>query len=467
MEHPATRSNARRLLGQLTQSARRSLTRTAICFVCAYLAAYIPTYSGLAPPAVSALFILLFCAGLWIAEAVPAFSVSLLAIALSIALIGRDETGAADWEKYVTTWGSPLIWLFFAGFILAAAAKKTGLDLWMAGQVLGRLGKRPAFVLLGVMIATAVLSMFLSNTATATMMVAMLQPALATSNNGKSYAKALLLGVAVAANVGGMGTLIGTPPNAIAAGTLKDFGGIDFMQWMWLGVPPAMILLVIGWGYLMLRYLGRAAFEPAEKVSAIGEPPAVPQIQQLLVMFTFSATILMWMTSPWHGIPTTVVSFFPICVLTTTGTLDRDDLQTISWDVLLLIAGGLSLGVAITDTGLADWIVTQLPLDNLGPVVVAFCLAYVAMLLSNLMSNTAAANVILPIAIALLGSENAHFVVPIALSASAAMCLPISTPPNAIVYGTGLLKTKDLIVAGLAIGIVAPPIVILWTKIAS
>jgi len=169
------------------------------------------------------------------------------------------------------------------------------------------------------------------------------------------------------------------------------------------------------------------------------------------------------MTSPLHGIPTTVVSFIPICVLTATRTLDAEDVKSISWDVLLLIAGGLSLGVAISDTGLAEWIVAQLPTEGLGPIAIAMGLAYLATVLSNLMSNTAAANVILPIALALLGTGQAHLVIPVALAASAAMCLPISTPPNAIVYGTGQLKTADLLSAGVVIGVVAPLVVISWT----
>lgn len=463
MDDIATRRIARQILGQLGPSAWKSLGWLLLCLVLALVAAFVPEYEGLSEPGTQALFILLFCAGLWVTEAIPAFAVSLLAISLAITLLGKPRNGSADWEKYVATWGSPLIWLFFGGFILAAAAKKTGLDLWITSHVLSRLGKKPGVVLLGIMGSTAMLSMFLSNTATATMMVAMLGPMLATSGNSK----ALLLGVAMAANVGGMGTIIGTPPNAIAAGTLASLGGINFTRWMLFGVPPTIILLVIAWVYLTFFYLGRKAFSPAEDMAlgTVTMPPAVPRIQQALVIVTFAVTVLMWMCSPWHGIPTTVVSFIPICVLTATKTLEAEDLREISWDVLLLIAGGLSLGVAIRDTGLAEWIVTKLPLQGLGPIAVALCLAYLATMLSNLMSNTAAANVILPIALALLGTEHAMMIVPIALAASAAMCLPVSTPPNAIVYGTGMLKTTDLLGAGVVLGLITPPVVVGWSVI--
>ncbi|MEM8945099.1 MAG: DASS family sodium-coupled anion symporter [Planctomycetota bacterium] len=466
MEYPATRSVAQRLLGKLTPSAQKSLCLTVVCLLLAWLAAFLPAHAELAPPGVAALFILLFCAGLWVTEAMPAFAVSLLAIGLSITLIGKTETGEEDWEKYVATWGSPLIWLFFGGFILAAAAKKTGLDLWMARHVLSRLGDRPAVVLLGLMGTTAVLSMFLSNTATATMMVAIVGP-MFVSGGQTQHVKALLLAIALAANIGGMGTLIGTPPNAIAAGTLSGVGGINFAQWMLFGVPPALLLLVVTWGYLLLAYLGKGAFLPNSNwaLSSVEPRGDAPKLQLVLVVLTFTLTILMWLTSPWHGIPTTVVSFIPICLLTATRTLDAEDLKTISWDVLLLIAGGLTLGVAISDTGLATWIVAQLPLQGLPPTTVALCLAYLAVVLSNLMSNTAAANVLLPIALVLLGAEHSRLIIPIALAASAAMCLPISTPPNAIAYGTGHIKTVDLLKAGLLVGCAAPLIVTFWTQL--
>jgi sodium-dependent dicarboxylate transporter 2/3/5 len=467
MERPASRLVAKQILGRLTPSARNSLTLATACLIVAAAGAFLPTHEGLSQQGVLALFILIFCAGLWVTEAMPAFAVGLLAIGLEIALLGRTASEDADWEKYVATWGSPLIWLFFGGFILAAAAKKTGLDLWMASVSLSRLGNRPAIFLLGVMGATALLSMFLSNTATATMMVAILAPLIASCDEEQRFRRAMLLGIAMAANIGGMGTVIGTPPNAIAAGALASFGGVNFTQWMIYGIPPALLLLVFAWGYLLLAYLGRGAFNPAKNLvfSTSGRPVEASKLQQWLVVTTFTVTVLMWMTNPVHGIPTTVVSFIPICVLTATRTLSAEDVKGISWDVLLLIAGGLSLGVAISDTGLAEWIVAQLPTQGFGPLAIAIGLAYLATALSNLMSNTAAANVILPLAIAMLGAGQTHLIIPIALAASAAMCLPISTPPNAIVYGTGQLKTTDLLAAGIVVGLIAPLVVIGWTAV--
>ena len=438
MEHSATRLDAKRILGQFTPSAMKSLGLVVVCLLVAWAGAFGPAHEGLSQQGVLALYILILCAGLWVTEAMPAFAVSLLAIGLEIALLGRTNGDQGDWEMYIATWGSPLVWLFFGGFILAEAAKKTGLDRWMALHVLSRLGNRPAVVLGGVMAATAVLSMFLSNTATATMMVAMLGPLVANTRQQPRRVRAILLGIALAANIGGMGTIIGTPPNAIAAGVLAQVDAVNFAQWMVYGIPPAILLLTIAWSYLTLVYLGVGRFSADECLTLPREdrPRTVPPIQQSLVVVTFFVTILMWMTSPWHGIPTTVVSFIPICALTATGILESEDVKNIAWDVLLLIAGGLSLGIAVKDTGLATWIVDQLPIEEFGPIAIAICLGYVATVLSNLMSNTAAANVILPLAFVMLGTGHAQLIVPIALAASAAMCLPISTPPNAIVYGT-------------------------------
>lgn len=163
-----------------------------------------------------------------------------------------------------------------------------------------------------------------------------------------------------------------------------------------------------------------------------------------------------------HGIPATVISFLPICVLTALGVLDTADIRAIPWDVLLLIAGGLALGVAVIDTGLATWLVDRLTFTQWGVVGLAVTLTYATAFLSNLMSNTAAANILVPIAMAASVGFEARTVVPIALGASAAMCLPISTPPNAIAYGTGELETRDLLRGGLFLGLLAPIVVTAW-----
>lgn len=468
-----TREVARSIYARTRPRPGRSVWLVFLCFLVGGAVAFGPQHEGLSFAGRQALFILVTAAGLWLTEAIPAFAVSLLVMGLAIALLGRPGGGfaetATDWERFIAPWGSPLIWLFFGGFVLAAGASKTGLDTWMAGRFTAQFGKRPALLLLGLMGTTAVLSMFISNTATATLMLAVLGPTIASDEPAtRSFSKAGLLGITLGANLGGMGTIIGTPPNAIGAGALAATDPLNFAEWMLLGVPPAVVLLTIGWGYLVVRYLGSAGFVADERLSLrVTMHGDVPLIQRLIVATTFAATVLLWLSNPLHGIPTTVVSFLPTCVLTATGVLGRTDIREIPWDVLLLIAGGLSLGVVIQDTGLADWITGRLPLAGLGAFALGLALAVLTVVLSNLMSNTATANIIIPIALTLASGNAVELVVPIALSASLAMCLPVSTPPNAIVYSAGKLTAAELFAAGLVVAIVGPFVALTWVQIAS
>ncbi len=418
-------------------------------------------------PARWTLFILIFAAGLWATEAIPAFAVALLVIGLQILILGQPRDLSADreiqWESFAATLGSPLIWLFFGGFVLAAAAEKTGLNRWFACEVLRRLGSRPGPLLAGSMGVTFIFSMFISNTAAATMMLAVMLPVVGTLGPHDRFRKAMVLGIACAANLGGMGTVIGSPPNAIAAGALANIQQpIDFFRWMIAAGPPALLMIVLVWGYLIYRY--RPALKRLDFVAfaAASSPNHLPAWRRILVVFVFTITVLLWLTQSLHGIPSTVVAFVPICVLCAAGVLDADDICEIRWDVLLLIAGGLSLGLAVTETGLADWLVSSLPLDRLSSAAVILLLAYATMTISNVMSNTAAANIVVPIAIAMAVDAEAATVIPVAIGASAAMCLPISTPPNAIAYGTGQITSSDMIQAGIWIGILAPLVSVLW-----
>ena len=472
-----SRNEAHRLLGLFEFSHVRAIVTTACCLAVAAAVAFYPTYEGLSEAGHRTMFVLVFAAGMWITEAIPAFATSLLAIGSLIALLGKPDGVYAvtdkDWEQFIAPWGSPLIWLFFGGFCLAASAEKTGLDRWLAARALGLFGQRPAMLLLGVMLVTAVLSMFVSNTATATLVLAMLTPLFASRPAGDGVTKALALGVAMAANLGGMGTVIGTPPNAIAAGLLTGESSVNFAEWMALAAPPAFVLIGVAWGYLVLTQLRGVAFSDNEGLlfHAGAAADAVPKLKQLVVVATFTVTVGLWITSPLHGLPTTMISLVPITALTATGILTGDDIRSLPWDILLLITGGLSLGVAMDKTGLAEWAVALLPIDGLAPMALVIGFGYATILMSNLMSNTATANLVLPIAIAVLEAlpatgGDARLAVPIALAASAAMCLPISTPPNAIVYGAGYLRVKDLLFAGVFIGLIAPPLVALWAWLA-
>jgi sodium-dependent dicarboxylate transporter 2/3/5 len=443
--------------------------RTAKVIGCLAFATGVLWFSGrseLESPARWTLFVVALAAAMWATEAIPAFAVALLVIGLLIMILGQPSSilgeGPGEWEIYAATLGSPLIWLFFGGFVLAAAADKTGLSRVMAREVLRRFGTHPKGLLAGGMTVTFFSSMFISNTAAATMMIAVMMPILGVLPQSDRFRRGLLLGIAFAANVGGMGTVIGSPPNAIAAGALQAIQPIDFFGWMLAAVPPALASVVLIYLYLVYRYPASVShIDLSGFVSPVDGSDGMANSRKGVIV-VFLITVGLWLTQSLHGVPAPVVAFFPICAFCSAGILNDDDICAIRWDVLLLIAGGLSLGLAVTQTGVAVWMVGLLPLGQVPQWVVVSSLAFVTMAVSNVMSNTAAANILVPIGIAMGAGNEAATVIPMALSASAAMCLPISTPPNAIAYGTGQLRSWDLIEGGLWIGIVVPILASVW-----
>ncbi len=475
-----TRREVARILGRWQIRSPRHLILLGLCVASAALLTLAAArFSQLDPAGLRMLFILCLAAALWVSEAIPAFAVGLLIIALEIWMLGQPGGVYArtqdDWSEFASTLGHPLIWLFFGGFVMAEAAAKTGLDRLAAMRLLSWIGSSPPRLLAGIMAATFTFSMFMSNTATTAVMLAAAAPLAARLEKGDPFRKALLLCVPVSANLGGMGSLIGTPPNAIAASVLGAFPGqdIDFLQWMMLGLPVGLALLAAAWIFLTRLYPCRA-----DRISAAHgqkfefDPVAearleeVPKWQRFMVLATSTATILLWMSGQWHGVPTTVVSFLPITVFTAGGVLRAKEVRALPWDVLLLLSGSMALGLGVEKTGLSEWLVAGLPLQGLGLVGVSLAMAYGCLALSNFMSNTAAANILIPVGVAMLPGIEAAIAVPIALGASAAMCLPISTPPNAIAYSGGQLDSKDFLRSGLLLGAAAPGLAVLWLHLA-
>lgn len=466
-----TRAEIQRLLGHMefSFSAARALIKVCICAVLASTIAFLPAYEGLSAAGAWAFFILLLASGLWMTEAIPAYAVALLVIGLEVAILGRPggvfAKGEGDWEIFVRPWSSPLIWLFFGGFVLAEAATKTALDRWMASRVLGWFGDRPSAVLFAAMAITFVFSMFMSNTATAAMMVAVMGAVLKELEEGDPFARALLLGIAVAANVGGMATIIGSPPNAIAAAALDSIRPISFLTWIVIGLPPALLLCAIGWFYLTRRYRSiRQRIDLASLRDVMRQGESMPRWRRWLVVAVFALTIFLWLSGPWHRIPSPVVSFVPIVLFAVSGVIGPRDIRALHWDVLILLAGGMALGVGVAETGLASFLVERLPVGGLSDFSMALMMAAIAILLSNFMSNTAAANILIPIGLAMgIGLER-QVAISIALGASAAMCLPISTPPNAVVYAKGWLVSRDFLLIGVLMGGLAPFLIAFWGR---
>jgi sodium-dependent dicarboxylate transporter 2/3/5 len=310
---------------------------------------------------------------------------------------------------------------------------------------------------------TFIFSMFMSNTATTVMMLAVITPVVVNLEKDDPIIKGMMLAIPFAANLGGMGTIIGSPPNAIAAGAIANIYPINFAEWMLVGLPPAIFLGTIAWIYIIKKYPSQEEkIDLSELLDDSYQSAILPLWKKILVMLVFILTILLWLTTPLHGISTPVISFIPITIFASVRVIGVSDIRQLPWDVLLLLTGGLSLGLAVSKTGLAEWLVGGIPLSSGIVILIAFVFSYIATIISNFMSNTAASNILVPIGLAAAVGFEPQVVIPIALGASAAMCMPISTPPNALAYASEKLAIKDFISGGVVIGVIAPIVSVIW-----
>nr|WP_275094659.1 SLC13 family permease [Pasteurella multocida] len=416
------------------------------------------------------LFLLFFAISLWVTEAIPPFSVSILIVGFLVFVMGKSE--AYDAIQYLQTWSDSVIWLFLGGFFLAEAMKKTKLDLLLLKAVLPKFGNNPVYVLWGLMLVTAIMSMLMSNTATTAMMIVTISPLFTRLNESSNLSKALLLGIPAAASVGGMGTIIGSAPNAIAVGALEKLGHpISFLEWMMVGTPLALILLFIFWRVLVKKY----EINKTESLdfSFLQETPAIHSnrvefLHKIIVLVILAVTLFCWLMSKWIGIPVAAASGIPIVGLTITGVLSEKDIRQLPWDTLMLVAGGLALGLAIEEQRIAAHFVEQISHIQVSFIMLLSLFGFITVILSNFMSNTAATTILIPMGVSLLamvGGNDIHpMILPlvIGLSASCALFLPVSTPPNAIAFSTGLIKQSEFRLGGVIIGFLGPILSMLW-----
>lgn len=417
------------------------------------------------------LFILFFAIGLWVTEAIPPFAVGILIVGFLVFFMGKS--GTMDVKPYVQTWSDGVIWLFLGGFFLAEGMKKTKLDFQLLKIAAPKFGTKSKNVLLGLMMTTAVTSMLMSNTATTAMMIATVSPLFLQLGEKSNFSKALLLGIPAAASIGGMGTIIGSAPNAIAVGALEGIGiKISFIEWMVIGVPISILLTILFWRVLMSKYQINSE-ELALDFLVENEENKTDdhdlKIQKKIMLGVLVTTLFLWLTSKWTGIPVAAVSGIPIVALTMMGIIDADDVRTLPWDTLMLVAGGLALGLAIQEQGLASHFVSKINHIEINFYLMLFVFGITTVVFSNFMSNTAATTILIPVAISLM-SVNEGFsplILPlvIGLSASCALFLPVSTPPNAIAFSTGLIKQSEFRLGGVVIGITGPVLTVIWTLI--
>jgi sodium-dependent dicarboxylate transporter 2/3/5 len=432
--------------------------------------------------------IFVFAALMWITEVIPNWTTSVLIIVISLLTVSNKGIGffckpefgsLVNYKEIMAAFADPVVMLFMGGFVLAIVAQEYGLDVTLARMLLKPFGTKPKKVLLGFLIVISVFSMFMSNTATAAMMLAFLAPVLAVLPNDDKGKIGLALAIPIAANLGGIGTPIGTPPNATAVRFLADAGyEVSFVEWMVRMVPFVVIMIVFAWFLLQFLF----PFKAKEVKLEIPENTKENTWKTKVVWITFIGTILLWMTEQIHHINSNVVALVPLAVLTCTGIFTKKDIEKINWSVLWLVAGGFALGTDLQGTGLAKVLIDAIPFGTMSVVLVFIVAGLVCYFLSNFISNSATAALLIPILIVVAegmadpsAANNAAFVAQggayamiifIAVCASIAMCFPISTPPNAIAASTGLVETKDMLKVGIIIGIVGFILGYFWlTKI--
>ncbi len=432
--------------------------------------------------------IFVFAALMWIFEVIPNWTTSVLIIVISLLTVSNKGLGFLCKPEYGTlvpykdimaAFADPVVMLFLGGFVLAIMATKYGLDVTLARTLLKPFGTKPKMVLLGFLIIISVFSMFMSNTATAAMMLAFLAPVLAVLPSDDKGKIGLSLSIPVAANLGGMGTPIGTPPNATAVKFLSQAGiDVSFAEWAVRMVPYVIVMILFAWVLLLLFF----PFKTKKLVLEIPENKRKNDWKTYTVWITFGLTILLWATEQLTGINSNIVALIPLAVFTCTGIFGKDDIKEINWSVLWLVAGGFALGTDLQGTGLAKVLIEAIPFGSMSVVLVILVAGFVTYFLSNFISNSATAALVIPILVVVAmgmadpaAANNAAFValggthamiIFVAVCASLAMLFPISTPPNAIAASTGLVQTKDMAKVGIIIGVVGFILGYFWlTKI--
>jgi len=436
---------------------------------------FAPAPDSLTPEAWRTAGVALLMAAWWITEAIPIFATALLPLALFPLL------GTADIRETAAPYANPVIFLFLGGFLIAQGTQKWGLHRRLALAIVRRLGFRPARLVAGFMAATAFLSMWMSNTATAILMLPIAASVIELGGEDADAAPArnlgvcLLLGIAYSASIGGIGTLVGTPPNALMAGFFAETYGVEigFAEWMAVGVPVVAVLLPLCWVVLTRLVFPVGAAELAGGRAALAE--ATGRLGRLsrgeaIVAVAFCLTATAWILRPQlerlvPGVSDAGIAIFfgvslfvvPVDFRRGEFALDWQEASKLPWEVLLLFGGGLSLAAAISSTGLAEWIGASLGgLGTLPLPLLVGLVVLVMIFLTELTSNTASTAAFLPVLASVavaLGESPVLLAVPAVVAASCAFMLPVATPPNAIVFAGGRIRIDQMARAGLALNL--------------
>ena len=458
--------------------------RMIVAAILALVIAFLPTevfgIDGLNAVQQRVIAIFVFAAVMWLTEAIPSWCTSVLIIVVMLFTIsdkglscftGVEGAIYVPYKNIMHCFADPTILLFIGGFVLAIGMTKTKLDVVLAKKLLAPFGTNPSTVLLGFIVVTAIFSAFVSNTATAAMMLAFLAPVLRAMPEGSKDRTALALAIPIGANIGGIATPIGTPPNTIVLGYLNETLGlsISFGEWMLKMVPFVAILLVAGWFLLRILF----PFQQKEiKLQIDGEFESNPH--SWIVIITFIVTIFLWCFGDlleW-GLNSNIVALLPVAAFAVTGVFTKHDLEEINWSVLWMVAGGFALGVALNTTKLSEVLVASIPFDQWSALLVMIISGLVCFGFSNFISHSAAASLLTPVLGVVAGAmvaggtlDNggmAQMLIGVAIAASVSMILPISTPPNAIAHSTGFIQQKEMMKVGIIIGLLGLVIGYAW-----
>ena len=443
---------------------------------------------GLNPEAKAVLATTSWIAIWWITEAIPIPATSLLPIVLF------PLTGGLALDQTTAAFGHKLIFLYVGGFIIAISIEKWNLHKRIALNIIRFIGTNMSMLILGFMVATAFLSMWISNTATSVMMlpIGMAIVTQLKTNQGVSekkiseFGKALMLAIAYSASIGGVATLIGTPPNLVLAGIIKDIYNIEitFSQWFVFGLPISIVLLIICWQYLI-----RSAFPMKNEAFPGGRAEISRQLKALgpityeekFVSVVFGLTAFAWISRSFllkgllPGIDDTIIAIIGATVLfllpskSSEGTalMDWESAVKLPWGLLILFGGGLALAAGFQQSGLAVWIGNQANFLR-GVELILLLLVVIAAVnfLTEITSNLATTSMILPILAPIALQIDVHpfiLMVGATVAASCAFMLPVATPPNAVVFGSGYLRIPDMMRAGVWMNIISILLVLIFT----
>lgn len=435
-------------------------------------------HSGMSSSAYAVLCTTVWMALWWVTEAVP------IAVTALLPIVVFPLSGAVDLTATTVSYGNRYVFLFMGGFIIATAMQKWNLHKRIALNILRRIGTNKTMVVLGFMIATAFLSMWISNTATVVMLMPMglsIITLLKNNTSAKSYeteafGKTLMLGIAYSASIGGIATLIGTPPNLILAGFLSETYNVEITFWEWFqfGFPVALILLFFSWIYLTkIRYKPRNENFPGgqEEIYRLLKELGPIRREEKIVFTSFIMTAFFWITRSflWQDIipalddtiiaMTSGIALFTLPAKNGKRIIEWDDALTIPWGIMLLFGGGMALANGFQVTGLAEWIGSQVTLfQGLSLLVLILILVAIVNFLTEVTSNTASTAMLLPVVAPIaisLGANPLMLLVATASAASCAFMLPAATPPNAVAFSSGHLRIPDMIKSGLFMNVVS------------